>query len=542
MSSYDKPIYRKIAVRMWGDGKFCRSLSPMAPSGQALWLYLLTGEHTGIIPGLFSRGKAAIAESLGWDLEDFERCFREIETAGMASADWQARLVWIPNAVKYNRPDNPNVVTAWGRAFQMLPECSLRDRAKVELRRAICKMGRSFEERFVIEFDGSETETHAKTTRYGNPSGNASENGSANGSGNRTANPPETPPKTTPETTPKMAVLEGPETPPKKTDFHGNNQGESTDYRNPSGNGMANQEQEQEQEQEEPKHPNGCLSDPAPMAQGADARPADLELDLGSETAKAAGKKSAADPSCPHQEIIAIYHRMLPTLPRVLESRWAGSQAAQNLVARWREGFDAGRRGIGVEQFGFQTRADGLRAFELFFARVAASDFLLGKTGTRRWSADMRWLVLPTNFTKVLEGRYADSANAVAPAAVQRAAARPSRLGVQPGDDFDPLAQFMGGEGVVADDDKRVIRFSDGMYLLGEDLVVLESSGIFAETIATFESYGQVVKVPDDKLPARVAAMVRMKRSGWSMDPKVPLNPAELPEFPARRASVAAAA
>ena len=41
--------YRKIEVRMWGDEKF-RMLSPLPPSGQSLWLFLLTGPHTGPIP------------------------------------------------------------------------------------------------------------------------------------------------------------------------------------------------------------------------------------------------------------------------------------------------------------------------------------------------------------------------------------------------------------------------------------------------------------------------------------------------------------
>ena len=98
MSVYNKPIYRTIAVRMWGDRKFRELLTPMQPSGQGLWINLLTGRHAGIIPGLFSAGKAAMAESLGWSPGDFERCFSEIEQAGMAFADWRSQLVWIPKA------------------------------------------------------------------------------------------------------------------------------------------------------------------------------------------------------------------------------------------------------------------------------------------------------------------------------------------------------------------------------------------------------------------------------------------------------------
>ena len=69
--------YRKVEVKTWGDAKF-RRLSKIQPSGQALWLFLITGPHTGPIPGLFRAGRAAMAEELDWDLEDFDKAFAEI--------------------------------------------------------------------------------------------------------------------------------------------------------------------------------------------------------------------------------------------------------------------------------------------------------------------------------------------------------------------------------------------------------------------------------------------------------------------------------
>ncbi|MCE4343948.1 hypothetical protein ABQW67_19700 [Xanthomonas hortorum] len=66
-----KSRYRKVEVRTWGDEKF-RALSPMPPSGQGLWLYLITGPHTGPIPGLFRAGRAAMAEELEWEMEAFD--------------------------------------------------------------------------------------------------------------------------------------------------------------------------------------------------------------------------------------------------------------------------------------------------------------------------------------------------------------------------------------------------------------------------------------------------------------------------------------
>ena len=116
--------YRKIEVRTWADEKF-RSLSPIPPCGQGLWFFLLTGPHTGPIPGLFRAGKAALAEDIGWDQRSFDKAFRELTTAGMVKADFKAKLVWLPKAIHYNSPESPNVVKAWAKEVALLPECLL---------------------------------------------------------------------------------------------------------------------------------------------------------------------------------------------------------------------------------------------------------------------------------------------------------------------------------------------------------------------------------------------------------------------------------
>ncbi len=128
--------YRKIDVRIWADAKF-RQLSGPRPSGQVLWIYLLTGPHYTCLPGLFSIGEAAMAERLGWSLSDFRRCWSEIEGLDMARADWSARVVFLPNAVRYNEPANPNVVRGWLDAFTEVPECALKDEAAAAILAAL---------------------------------------------------------------------------------------------------------------------------------------------------------------------------------------------------------------------------------------------------------------------------------------------------------------------------------------------------------------------------------------------------------------------
>ena len=135
--------YRKIEVRTWADAKF-RKLTPIPPCGQGLWFFLLTGPFTGPIPGLFRAGRAAMAEELGWSTEAFDEAFREVLEQGMAEADFTARLVWLPKALNYNRPENPNVVKSWRAELDLLPECDLKHRALAAIREHLQTLGNAY--------------------------------------------------------------------------------------------------------------------------------------------------------------------------------------------------------------------------------------------------------------------------------------------------------------------------------------------------------------------------------------------------------------
>ncbi|MCP5468563.1 MAG: hypothetical protein H7A32_04765 [Deltaproteobacteria bacterium] len=139
--------YRKIYVKLWGDKKF-RSLSSPDANGQTLWLFLLTGPQTTRIPGLFSSGEAGLAEIVGWSLEGFRKAFREAFLEGMVEADWDARLVWIPKAIYYNRPENPNVVKGWKDTWEEMPECTLKLKVFQQLKDYMKGLGEAFTKAF----------------------------------------------------------------------------------------------------------------------------------------------------------------------------------------------------------------------------------------------------------------------------------------------------------------------------------------------------------------------------------------------------------
>lgn len=119
--------YRTIDVRMWGDGRF-RSLST-APSAQHLWIYLLCGPHVTPLPGLSAVGEMSLAESLRWPLPSFRKCFAELLDLGMAFSDWTTGVLFLPKAIFYRRPSNPNVVKGWKPYWDIIPECELKDQA-----------------------------------------------------------------------------------------------------------------------------------------------------------------------------------------------------------------------------------------------------------------------------------------------------------------------------------------------------------------------------------------------------------------------------
>lgn len=163
----DKPKvsgrYRKVEVRTWGDAKF-RALSPIPACAQGLWLFLITGPHTGPIPGLSRAGRAAMAEELGWEIEDFDKAFAEVFQQGMAEADFKARVLYVPNAIKHNKPESPNVVKSWAAEFDLIPECDLKWKAFEALKASIHALGEAYGEAFDKTFCKPSGKATVKTT------------------------------------------------------------------------------------------------------------------------------------------------------------------------------------------------------------------------------------------------------------------------------------------------------------------------------------------------------------------------------------------
>ncbi len=121
--------FRKTDLRLYSDERV-RSLSPLLPSGVGLWLYLLTGPHTRDgLPGLYLESEAGLCARLRWDRKEFDQCMSELTVNSpdhkfpMVIIDSPNNIIMLPNAIKYNSPNSPNVVRGWAKPFDMIPVC-----------------------------------------------------------------------------------------------------------------------------------------------------------------------------------------------------------------------------------------------------------------------------------------------------------------------------------------------------------------------------------------------------------------------------------
>jgi uncharacterized protein YdaU (DUF1376 family) len=105
-------------------------------------------------------------------------------------------------------------------------------------------------------------------------------------------------------------------------------------------------------------------------------------------------------PKCEHQSVIDMYHKYLPTLRKV--EVWNTARQGY-LRQRWRE------VAIELSKEKDIVADDILTWFGDFFQHIGASKFLTGKVNSkdgRAFTADLEWILKPSNFAKIVEGKY----------------------------------------------------------------------------------------------------------------------------------------
>lgn len=115
-------------------------MGPLPPSAPSLWFYLLTGEHCKTVPGLFVLGLGTIRDDLGWPEAAIKKHLATLVEQGHVKVDPVTRVMWLPNALDHNLPDNPNMVVGWKRDWQTVPDCGLKDEARESLRKQLAEL------------------------------------------------------------------------------------------------------------------------------------------------------------------------------------------------------------------------------------------------------------------------------------------------------------------------------------------------------------------------------------------------------------------
>lgn len=109
-------------------------------------------------------------------------------------------------------------------------------------------------------------------------------------------------------------------------------------------------------------------------------------------------------PACPTRLLLGLFKTKVPELPQPRAELWDGSAGAEAMRQRWRWLLSpAALREDGTRYA--TTTAEAIDWFSRFFDKVAASDFLTGRSGGWK-NCDLTWLMKRENFIKVVQGNY----------------------------------------------------------------------------------------------------------------------------------------
>lgn len=153
------------------------------------------------------------------------------------------------------------------------------------------------------------------------------------------------------------------------------------------------------------KHiPNGMCDEPSSSTSNA-APGLFPDIEGGAAgTARTRNPSAKTPPPCPQQEIINLYHELLPSNPKTVS--WTKAREAK-LRSRWREISVSKNSQLGN---GYATVQEGVTWWRDFLGYCAKSRFLTGKTepspGRRPFVATLEWIISPNNFPKIIEGTY----------------------------------------------------------------------------------------------------------------------------------------
>lgn len=387
--------YRKIDPRIWNDEKF----ASLSHEGQRAFLFILTHPSMTSL-GAFRATKEGIEAELGIDTKGLSKPFQELLSKGLIKYDESCFLVFAPNFLKYNQPENPNVVKGWAGCLDLLPECPLL--AEVLQRAKLCASANSKTSKAFSESLGRVTETlserYAKQLskglaiqeqeqeqEYKDVSDETSSSANANASESVEEN----------QTDLFDSIEESRHNLAEQSDAH---PAETSVSARGEAAASVGRTTAPKNGQTELKPLSGLENHPAPKVA---PNPADAHPEIASETpqigesdpADALAPKSAKrNPPVPYQKVVDLYNAKCT--PALAAARLTDKRK-DDIRKRWKDMQD---------YTGAKTEEETLEAFGTLFDRVAHSDYLKGLVNG--FKADFPWLMQREKFEFVLGGRY----------------------------------------------------------------------------------------------------------------------------------------
>ncbi len=135
----DGPRYRKVYVCIWNDEKFHR----LSPHGKLAFLFLITHPNTTSL-GLIRSSIVGLAD----ELEVLPEAFQEVFQEGLAEVSKEASCIYIKNFIKHQTPQSPNVIIAWAKSIELIPECELKTLAIQDARAFTEGLEKAFRDAF----------------------------------------------------------------------------------------------------------------------------------------------------------------------------------------------------------------------------------------------------------------------------------------------------------------------------------------------------------------------------------------------------------
>lgn len=135
--------YANIHRCIWNDDKF-----PFVSDDCQLVFFHLMTTPMGSQFGLFKATIPGLAAEKRWSVDRYAKAFQEAFGKAFVKYDERHQLVYLPQFMKYNKPNNPNVLRSWGKEYRELPDCDLKTEFYQSFKAFIEGFGEGFKKAF----------------------------------------------------------------------------------------------------------------------------------------------------------------------------------------------------------------------------------------------------------------------------------------------------------------------------------------------------------------------------------------------------------